>query len=375
VDGPTRTTDPEPITIELRGRCTLAEVPVLWRTLQDGTARLGAGDRVRVDLSGVETVDGSAVVVLEHARRDLEARGVSFALESPPTSFLELLRLYSGTGDPRRARSVEPAGGKDFLSAVGRQSVAFAAELSGAVTFLGRAIRAVFDAVREPASVGWQDLAGLMEKAGADAVPIVSIIDFLIGLVTGYEAIIQLKRFGATLYAADLVGASVVRELGPLITAVVVTGRTGAAFAAELGTMAVSDEIDALRAMGFDPMRFLVLPRTIALALVMPVLTLLGDAVGVLGGLLVARALIGMTGPEYLAEMKQTVFASDVFWGVMKGFAFAIAIGLLSCQQGLAATGGAAGVGRRTTSAVVASLFAIILLDAAFAPFFKGHFQ
>jgi phospholipid/cholesterol/gamma-HCH transport system permease protein len=372
VDGSTRMSDRQPVTIELRGQYTLAEVPALWQTLRSRTAEALAGDRVVVDLSGVGRVDGSAVVVLEQTRRDLEARGVALVLRAAPGPFEELQRIYTGMGDVRRARS--PARRPtDFLSTVGRQSLDFGAELVAVVAFLGRSFRALVEAVREPASVGWSEIPSLMEAAGANAVPIIGVIDFLIGLVTGYEAIIQLKRFGATLYAADLVGASIVRELGPLITAVVVTGRTGAAFAAELGTMAVSDEIDALRVMGFDPMRFLVIPRTLALAIVLPVLTLFGAAVGVLGGLLIAHALIGMTAPEYLAEMKLTVFASDVFWGVLKGFAFSIAIGLLSCQQGLAATGGAAGVGRRTTSAVVASLFAIILLDALFAPFFKGH--
>jgi phospholipid/cholesterol/gamma-HCH transport system permease protein len=362
----------QPVTIELRGRYTLAEVPVLWQTLRSQTARLLAGDRVVVDLSALEGVDGAAVVVLEHARRDLEARGVAFVLHAPPEPFDELRRIYAASGVGEPAPVPERL---DVLSAVGRQSLDFGDELLGVLAFLGRSLRSLLAAVRDPWSMGWRSLPGLMEKAGADAVPIIAVIDFLIGVVTGYQAVIQLKRFGATLYAADLVGASVVRELGPLITAVVVTGRTGAAFAAELGTMAVSDEIDALRAMGFDPMRFLVLPRVLALALVMPVLTLLGDAVGIFGGLLVAHALIGMTGPEYFAEMKQTVYAPDVFWGVLKGFAFSVAIGLLCCQQGLAARGGAAGVGRRTTSAVVASLFALILLDAAFAPFFKGQHQ
>jgi phospholipid/cholesterol/gamma-HCH transport system permease protein len=363
--------DRQPVTIQLRGRYTLGEVPDLWRKLRSGTARLVAGDSVVVDLSGVESMDGSAVVVLEHVRRDLEARAVGFVLRSPPVPFEELWRVYATSGDVRRSTAPSQA---DFLTAVGRQSLELGRELQGVFAFLGRSLRALFGAIRDPASVGWRDVPKIMEAAGADALPIVGIIDFLIGVVTGYQAVIQLKRFGATLYAADLVGASIVRELGPLITAVVVTGRTGAAFAAELGTMAVSDEIDALRAMGFDPMRYLVLPRTLALALVVPVLTLLGSAIGVFGGLLVAHGLIGMTGPEFLAEMKLTVFASDVFWGVLKGFAFSVAIGLLSCQQGLAATGGAAGVGRRTTSAVVASLFAIILLDAGFAPFFKGHY-
>jgi phospholipid/cholesterol/gamma-HCH transport system permease protein len=211
-----------------------------------------------------------------------------------------------------------------------------------------------------------------MERTGADAVPIVVLINFLVGFVMAFQGAVQLKQFGANIFVADLVALSVARELGPLMTAIIVCGRSGAAFAAELGTMKVSEEIDALRTMGFGPIRYLVLPRTVALMLVMPMLTLLADLVAIGGGLLVGILSLDLTISAYLGETRSALTLWDVLSGVLKSVVFALAISLISCQQGFATTGGAEGVGRRTTSSVVASLFALILIDAGFTVFF--HF-
>ncbi|HZU83108.1 MAG TPA: MlaE family lipid ABC transporter permease subunit [Polyangiaceae bacterium] len=365
--------DRPPVHLALRGRYTLAELPALWDQLRRAALPLRRGDRMRVDLSGVDQADGAAVAVLEHARRQLERRGVTLDLTSPRHEVAELIRIYSGAEPDTPAASRRGESG--LLWRIGRGAAELARETGRWFGFAARVCLALAGIARDPATANWRDIPGLMEKAGADAVPIVAIIDFLIGVVTAYEAALQLRRFGATLYVADLVGASVVRELGPLITAVVVTGRTGAAFAAELGTMSVSEEVDALRAMGVDPLRYLVFPRLVTLVAMVPLLTLLGDCVGLLGGLLLAGTTLAITPPEYMAETKTIVFASDIFWGVLKSIAFSIAIGLIACQQGLSASGGASGVGRRTTSAVVSILFTLILLDALFAPFFHGHYR
>ncbi len=198
------------------------------------------------------------------------------------------------------------------------------------------------------------------------------LINFLIGFVMGFQSAVQLKQFGANIYVADLVGLSITRELGPLMTAIIVCGRSGAAFAAELGTMKVSEEIDALRTMGFGPLRFLVVPRILALFLAMPILVMLGDLVGIAGGLLVGVTSLDLTIMGYLNETQNSLHMWDVFQGVIKSGVFAVAIGIISCQQGLATTGGAEGVGRRTTAAVVSSLFALILIDAGFTVLFHA---
>jgi phospholipid/cholesterol/gamma-HCH transport system permease protein len=220
--------------------------------------------------------------------------------------------------------------------------------------------------------VHWTDVTRLMERAGADGVPIVLILNFLVGLVTGFQAAIQLQQFGATLFVADLVGLSVTRELAPLMTAILVAGRSGAAFSAELGTMRVGEEVDALRTLGLDPYHFLVFPRVLALVLVLPLLTILADVAGVAGGLLVALLRLDLTPAAYLLETQNAVHAWDVFSGLLKAPFFGASIALIACKRGLATSGGAEGVGRATTSAVVTSLFAIIVLDAIFTLVFNA---
>jgi phospholipid/cholesterol/gamma-HCH transport system permease protein len=238
--------------------------------------------------------------------------------------------------------------------------------LSGMLSFLGDVVAEGLASLRDPRSIHWRDLQRLIVRTGFDALPIVVLINFLVGLVTGFQAAVQLRQFGADIYVADLVGLSVTRELAPLMTAILVAGRSGAAYAAELGTMQVSEEVDALRTLGLDRYRFLVFPRVLALVLVVPVLTLIGDAVGILGGLFVAITGLDLTAAAYMIETQQTIDLADVFGGVLKAFVFGAAIALVACQRGLAARGGAEGVGLSTTSAVVMTLFFLIVIDAGF---------
>ena len=238
--------------------------------------------------------------------------------------------------------------------------------------FFGDVVLAALGLLKEPRTGNWKDVLPTMERTGADAVPIVILINFLVGFVMAYQGARQLKQFGANIFVADLVGLSVTRELGPLMTAIILCGRSGASFAAELGSMKVSEEIDALRTMGFGPIGYLVMPRMLALMLVLPVLTLLGDLVGLLGGVVVGMTTLSLTFGGYLSETHKALHSWDVFSGVIKSMVFGFAIALISCQQGFATTGGAEGVGRRTTSSVVSTLFTLILLDAGFTMFFHA---
>jgi phospholipid/cholesterol/gamma-HCH transport system permease protein len=279
-----------------------------------------------------------------------------------------LLALY---GEHRRQPSHKLAPVRiGILDQIGRETRAMFGE-SRALDFVGDVVFAGSQALRRPRSVNWADVARLMERAGADGLPIVLMLNFLVGLVTGFQAAVQLQQYGANLYVADLVGLSVTRELAPLMTAIIVAGRSGAAFSAELGTMRVNEEIDALRTLGLDPYHFLVFPRVIALVLVLPLLTILADVAGVAGGLLVALLHLDVPLQAYLLQTRNVVHSWDVFSGILKTVFFATSIALIACQRGLATTGGAEGVGRATTSAVVTSLFAIVVLDAIFTLVFN----
>ena len=197
-----------------------------------------------------------------------------------------------------------------------------------------------------------------------DALPIVALISFLLGLIMAFMSSVQLKQFGANIYVASLVALSMTRELGPIMTAIIVAGRSSSAFAAEIGTMKISEEIDALFTMGIDPHQFLVLPRLIAACMMVPLLVLFSDLFAIAGGLLVGVSMLDLTVDGYLNQTMQTLSLFDVFWGVFKGGIFALLLAWTGCLRGFQVRKGAAGVGLATTSAVVTSIFLIILSDS-----------
>jgi phospholipid/cholesterol/gamma-HCH transport system permease protein len=203
------------------------------------------------------------------------------------------------------------------------------------------------------------------------ALPIVSLISFLVGLIMAYQAAVQLRQFGADIYVADLVGLSVVREMGPLMAAIILAGRTGAAFAATLANMKANDEVDALESLGISPVQFLVLPRLIALAVMMPLLALYSNGVGILGGMAVGAGVLEIPPSAYWVETQSIIDLSDVNSGLLKSVAFGVLIGLSGCLRGLQAERSAAGVGQAATSAVVTGILLIIVADALFAVVFN----
>ncbi len=350
----------------------LADAEALWEAVHPWVSSIERGQKARLDLSRVERADGAAMAVIMHAHGLLHARSVNLELLGADAGIRELIRIYRDGEVPVFAGRLRKP--ENLLSCIGHGTVDLAREVQLGLAFLGSFVVAVYRVVRRPQSANWREVWPIMESAGADAVPIVLVINFLIGFVTAYQAAVELRRFGATIYVADLVGVSITRELGPIMTAIIVTGRSGAAFAAELGSMKVSEEIDALHTLGLDPLRFLVFPRVFGLLLVVPLLTLLADGIGILGGLAVSARTLDIGPRAYLAETQSIVFLDDIFSGLAKSLAFAMAVGLIACQQGLAASGGAAGVGRRTTSSVVSILFALILIDAFFTlVFHKQH--
>ncbi|HRI51435.1 MAG TPA: MlaE family lipid ABC transporter permease subunit [Pseudomonadota bacterium] len=361
------TDGPEELTLRLKGRLSLAEAAALWTELNDHIRPITRGQTLNFDMSGVEIVDGGAMALLVQLRSDLHRRGAAaeFLGASPPVQ--EIIHLYRGdvaVGPRKRRRAL------GTLAQIGNATIEFFAEIRLVLAFFGLMLISALRVLRRPRTANWRELLPTMERTGADAVPIVVLINFLVGFVMAFQGAVQLKQFGANIFVADLVGLSIARELGPLMTAIIICGRSGAAFAAELGTMTVSEEIDALRTMGFGPMRFLVLPRALALMAVAPLLTLIADVVGMVGGLFVGIASLDLTVVGYFNETQKALTVWDVFSGIIKSVVFALVIALIACQQGLATAGGAEGVGRRTTSAVVATLFALILVDAVFTLFF-----
>jgi phospholipid/cholesterol/gamma-HCH transport system permease protein len=355
------------VRVALGGRITIEEAPALWKRVSELIDHVGGKARVEIDVSLVASIDGACMALLVHLRGELKARRVRCEFTGGSPEVRRIVELYGGRRRPRARRRRRAV---DAIEQVGQASIDFFKEVRAVLDFLGELAVATVAVLRQPRRFNLRDTALTMERAGADAAPIVLLINFLIGFVMAYQSALQLRQFGADIFVADLVGVSMTRELGPLMTAIIVCGRTGAAFAAELGTMKVSEEVDALRTLGFMPLRYLVMPRVIGLVLVVPLLTLLADAVGIAGGLIVGAVILDITPTAYWIETLSAVKAWDVWSGVAKSVVFAGAIGLIACQQGLATSGGAEGVGRRTTSAVVSILFSLILLDAVFTVLF-----
>ncbi len=351
--------------IRLGGALSIDDAAALWTRITETLALELEGIRAaRLDLSNVTSIDGACMALLTRLRVELVGRGIPCEFTGGTGEVRRIVELYGGRKKQRRVRA--PRKPLSAIEQVGGATLSVLAEIKQILDFVGELTTSTLHVLRHPRSLNLRDVTLTMERAGADAAPIVVLINFLIGFVMAYQSSAQLKQFGASIYVADLVGVSMTRELGPLMMAIIICGRSGAAFAAELGTMKVSEEVDALRTLGFLPLPYLVLPRMLGLILVAPVLVLLADAVGIVGGALVAALTLDIGPTTFLIQLQTAVKASDVVSGLVKGMVFCATIALVACQQGLATSGGAEGVGRRTTSAVVSILFALIVLDAIF---------
>ncbi|MFA5915902.1 MAG: ABC transporter permease, partial [Burkholderiales bacterium] len=225
--------------------------------------------------------------------------------------------------------------------------------------------------VARPGRIRWRAIAYSLQTTGFEALPITGLLSFLMGIVIAYQGAEQLRQFGANIYVADLVGLSMVRELSPMLTAIIVAGRSGSAYAAQIGTMKVTEEIDALRTIGVGPLELLVLPKVLALMLALPLLTVYTDVMGMLGGMIMARAQLDVSFGAFLERLDEAITLNSYLVGVGKAPVFAVIIALVGCYQGFQVGGSADSVGRQTTLSVVQSVFLVIVTDALFSILFS----
>ncbi len=253
---------------------------------------------------------------------------------------------------------------------LGRNTLGFFRYVGGIYDLSAKAAYWTFVAPFKGRDLKWGNAIHQMVVAGVDSIPIVALISLFIGIVLGLQGAYQLAKFGATYFVTALVGVSMTRELGPLITAVIIAGRSGSAFAAELGTMKVSEELDALEAMGLDSVRYLVVPKYLAMLVMMPCLTLISDFAGILGGAAFEVAELGKTFAMCLSATQDALVMHDITTGLIKSLVFGLIIAEVGCYEGFSVRGGAEGVGKATTSSVVVSIFLIILADVIFTAIF-----
>ena len=319
-----------------------------------------------VDLEKVSYLDDFGVLVLVELRNGISALRGRLEIINASQKIKEILSVSKFDALEERV-SIPKKPRPRPLVRLGEATFRQAADVKYLVSFIGSVFLSLLHVCRYPKSLRTEDTFQCMQRTGVDALPIVGLISFLLGLIMAFMSSAQLQQFGANIYVASLVSLAMTRELGPIMTAIIVAGRSGSAFAAEIGTMKINEEVDALFTMGMDPTRFLVVPKIIASVVMVPLLTLFSDVFAIAGGVIVGVAMLDLTVNSYMAQTIKTLSLFDVFWGFLKSGVFAFLIAWIGCLRGFQVRGGAAAVGRATTSAVVSSIFLIILTDSAFA--------
>lgn len=319
-----------------------------------------------VDLGGVEYVDSAGALVLVDLKGEAEAQSIPCNFENAGENIAGVMGLI----DPealalpyRRAEKRAP----DAFTRVGEATRTIFKDFYNLQSFLGEVLYSLAYCLWHPHHLRWKDVLSYMTRAGVDAFPILSFMSLGGGAVIAFMSALQLQQLGATIYVPALVAIAVVEELGPLLTAILVSGRSGSAFAAEIGTMKVREEVDALIALGFDPVRFLTVPKVLAAVVVVPILTIYCMLFSIAGGFLIGVYLLDLTIYTYVNETIKNITLFDLISSLVKSVFFAVVVAGVGCQRGFQVRGGAEAVGTMTTSAVVTSLFLILFVDSVFA--------
>ncbi len=312
--------------------------------------------------------DSSVLAFLVDVSELCRVRGVDMDRTTLPSGLRRLLDLAEAVPEKTGARKETVQ--TPFLERIGNTAIGWGTSLGEMVAFLGDMSLTFVQLFRMNVRFRAVDLFLLIQQAGAQALPIVTLISFLVGVILAFVGAVQLKQFGAQIYVADLVGIAMIREMGAMMTGIIMAGRTGAAFAAQLGTMKVTQEIDAFTTMGFSPLEFLVLPRVIALVLMMPLLCLYADFVGVLGGAAIGVGMLDLSWTTYLRETANAITLIDVFGGVFKSSVYGVLIALAGCLRGIQCGNSSSAVGDAATSAVVTGIVAIVVACGIFAVVF-----
>jgi phospholipid/cholesterol/gamma-HCH transport system permease protein len=356
---------PDIVQITLAGEWTIhAPLPPL-QAVGDALDVAPPARRVAYDTGALTLWDSALLTFLARVGELCAQRGLDADRSGLPSGARRLLELAEAVPERpgARAESARPS----LVARIGAASLALWDDAIAFLTFLGQTTLAFGALLRGRARFRAADLLLYAQQAGADALPIVTLISFLVGVIMAFVGAVQLQKFGAAIYVADLVGIAVVREMGAMMTGIVMAGRTGAAFAAQLGTMKVTQEVDALTTMGISPIEFLVLPRALALSLMMPLLCLYADLIGIVGGAAIGAGMLGIAPPVYFRQLFQAVSITDLAGGVFKASVYGVLIAIAGCLRGMQCGSSASAVGDAATSAVVTGIVLIISACGLFA--------
>ncbi|MCS0496149.1 ABC transporter permease [Ancylobacter sp. MQZ15Z-1] len=356
------------------GRWIATQSRALEGAVDAGLAELQAGEveTARIDLSGVRTLDTVGAVMADRLIRGLEEAGVQFHVVGLEQRFRPLLdEIARGCHQipPRKPRGSVFG---DGLEVIGETVALMGQDALRFLSFVGAVVEAMLRVVARPLTFRWTSMVYHLERTGLRAVPIIALITFLIGCIIAQQGIFHFRKFGATTYVVDMVGILTLRELGVLIVSIMVAGRSGSAFTAELGSMKMREEVDALRVMGFDPNEVLVLPRLVSLIIAVPLLTFIGNMCALFGGGLVAWLYGGISPEIFLNRLREAIALNTFEVGMIKAPFMAAIIGLIACMEGMRVGGSAESLGAHTTASVVKAIFLVIVADGLFAMFFAA---
>jgi phospholipid/cholesterol/gamma-HCH transport system permease protein len=350
------------------GPFDLAHATMAARAMENAEALLAGCGSVDVDLAQLERIDGAGAILLARLLDRLDAGGRHARVIEGPNR--EAGRLIASYRERRAGLPERPTHVMNPLTRIGALAAEVPSKANEAFDFIGRCAVALPKAAATPRSVDWRSLPRLIQEIGADGLLVTSAANLLIGAIIGFLGVSQLGGFGTIALVPQMVVVAHFRDLGPLVTGMIMAGRSGAGIASEIATMKVSEEVDALQSMGFDPVRWLVVPRCLALAIAVPILTWLGDVLALVGGLGATIVVSHMTAGAFVEVALHTINADNFFSGLVKTPFLGLSIGLIACGQGLLTRGGAAAVGTRTTTAVVLALFSVIVISALFTFFY-----
>lgn len=356
--------------LKLSGSWTARGIGAIERELD--AVRVPAKTAVVADGSSVVALDTAGAWVLQKLMLRLRGEGIEITLQGLRPEFAKLLTLVEQQlADQGKLAGPAPSPSPGVFENVGRGVANIFEQTLALFTFVGECAVAFAGCITHPTRFRWRPILFNIRTAGFDALPIVGLLSFLLGVVVAYQGADQLKQYGANIFVADLVGLSMLREFAPLMTAIIIAGRSGSAYAAQIGTMAVTEEIDAMRTIGIAPLELLVLPKVIALVIALPLLTVFADVLGVFGGMIMAQTQLGISFNEFLDRFVKAVSITSYAVGIGKAPVFAAIIAMVGCFQGFRTKGGADSVGRQTTRSVVQSIFLVIVADAIFSVAFS----
>jgi phospholipid/cholesterol/gamma-HCH transport system permease protein len=355
-----------PARLALAGRMDAYSVGPVWASVLEAAVQAAGSGELVVDLADVTYCDGAGAALLYSLEQSAEQRGGTLRMDGVTEAIEGHLKPYR---DAEGVVSARPAHDQPWVQRLREGVGTVGQEIFAQIAFIGEYGSALVAAIRHPRQVRWGDTLRVAEAAGFQALPIVSLIAFLLGVILAFQSAIAMRQFGAEIFVADLVAISLLRELGPLMMAILLAGRSGAAFAAEIGTMKVNEEVNALITMGLDPVRFLVVPKILAGVFVAPLLTLYANLIGLLGAALVMRGF-GIPMVAFFNQVSGAVDLTDLTSGLFKAAVFGLLVASVGCLRGLQTGTGAAAVGRSTTSAVVSAIILIVIADGLFAVLF-----